>query len=159
MSEFNPRIPYILKTLESLYPDAVPERGGVVVTMGAAEVEGTTGVIAQVFTLITGAAANNGFHGIGGQYARHNLLRYGGGDRSSIASFRRADTGDTVHLSMDLSSIPPAPQLRELMVRALAADATSEERAAFGSVWQDRVRRLLLEHPDDPAVIRVERRA
>ncbi|HEY1036333.1 MAG TPA: hypothetical protein VGE09_15260, partial [Pseudoxanthomonas sp.] len=38
------------------------------------------------FTLITGAAANNGFHGIGGQYARHNLLRYGGGDRSSIAS-------------------------------------------------------------------------
>lgn len=145
--------------LRALYPDAVPERGGVVVTMGAAEVEGTTGVIAQVFTLITGAAANNGFHGIGGQYVRHNLLRYGGGDRSSIASFRRADTGDTVHLSMDLSSIPPAPQLRELMVRALAADATSEERAAFGSVWQDRVRRLLLEHPDDPAVIRVERRA
>ena len=143
--------------LRALYPDAVPERGGVVVTMGAAEVEGTTGVIAQVFTLITGAAANNGFHGIGGQYARHNLLRYGG-DRSSIASFRRADTGDTVHLSMDLSSVPPAPQLRELMVRALAADATSEERAAFGSVWQDRVRRLLLEHADDPNVIRVERR-
>ena len=25
MSEFNPQIPYILKTLESLYPDAVPE--------------------------------------------------------------------------------------------------------------------------------------
>ena len=25
MSEFNPHIPYILKTLESLYPDAVPE--------------------------------------------------------------------------------------------------------------------------------------
>ncbi len=144
--------------LRALYPDAVPERGGVVVTMGAAEVEGTTGVIAQVFTLITGAAANNGFHGIGGQHARHNLLRYGGGDRSCIASFRHADTGDTVHLSMDLSSIPPAPQLRELMVRALAADATSEERAAFGSVWQDRVRRLLLEHADDPNVIRVERR-
>ena len=44
------------------------------------------------------------------------------------------------------------------MVRALAADATGEERAAFGSVWQDRVRRLLLEHADDPNVIRVERR-
>ena len=41
---------------------------------------------------------------------------------------------------------------------ALAADATGEERAAFGSVWQDRVRRLLLEHADDPNVIRVERR-
>lgn len=144
--------------LRALYSDAVPERGGVVVTMGAAEVEGTTGVIAQVFTLVTGAAANNGFHGLGGQHARHNLLRYGSGDRSCIASFRRADSGDTVYLSMDLSSIPPAPQLRELMVRALAADATGEERAAFGSVWQDRVRRLLLEHADDPNVIRVERR-
>ena len=144
--------------LRTLYPDTLPERGGVVVTMGAAEVEGTTGVIAQVFTLVTGAAANNGFHGIGGQHARHNLLRYGGGDRNSIASFRRADNGDSVHLSLDLSAIPPAPQLRELMVRALAADATGEERAAFGSVWQDRVRRLLLEHADDPNVIRVERR-
>ena len=144
--------------LRALYPDTLPERGGVVVTMGAAEVEGTTGVIAQVFTLVTGAAANNGFHGIGGQQARHNLLRYVGGDRNSIASFRRADNGDSVHLSLDLSAIPPAPQLRELMVRALAADATGEERAAFGSVWQDRVRRLLLEHADDPNVIRVERR-
>lgn len=144
--------------LRALYPDVVPERGGVAVTMGAAEVEGTTGVIAQVFTLLTGAAANNGFHGLGGQYARHNLLRYGGGDRSCIASFRRTDSGDTVHLSMDLSSIPPAPQLRELMVRALAQDASSEVRAAFGSVWQDRVRRLLLEHGEDPNVIRVERR-
>lgn len=144
--------------LRTLYPDTLPERGGVVVTMGAAEVEGTTGVIAQVFTLVTGAAANNGFHGIGGQHARHNLLRYGGGDRNSIAGFRRADNGDSVHLSLDLSAIPPAPQLRELMVRALAADATGEERAAFGSVWQDRVRRLLLEHADDPNVIRVERR-
>ena len=144
--------------LRALYPDTLPERGGVVVTMGAAEVEGTTGVIAQVFTLVTGAAANNGFHGIGGQHARHNLLRYAGGDRNSIAGCRRADNGDSVHLSLDLSAIPPAPQLRELMVRALAADATGEERAAFGSVWQDRVRRLLLEHADDPNVIRVERR-
>ena len=144
--------------LRALYPDALPERGGVVVTMAAAEVEGTTGVIAQVFTLLTGAAANNGFHGIAGQHARHNLLRYGGGDRSCIANFRRADNGDCVYLSMDLSNIPPAPQLRELMVRALAADASSEERVAFGSVWQERVRQLLLEHADNPNVIRVERR-
>lgn len=66
----------------ALYPDAVPERGSVVVTMSLAEEEGTTGVIAQVFTLLTGAAANNGFHGIGGRYARHDLLRYGSGDSS-----------------------------------------------------------------------------
>ncbi|MFN3311385.1 MAG: hypothetical protein ACK40R_06730, partial [Thermomonas sp.] len=49
--------------LRQLYPEALPERGGIQVTMSAAEVEGSTGVIAQVFTLITGAAANNGFSG------------------------------------------------------------------------------------------------
>lgn len=141
--------------LRALYPDTLPERGGVQVTMAAAETEGTTGVIAQVFTLLTGAAADNGFHGIGGQYGRRGLLHYGGGFRA-IAEFRRIDCGTSVQLSMDLSSVSPEPKLRALMARALAADASDEERAAFGSVWQDRVRRLLLEHADDPAVIRVE---
>lgn len=142
--------------LRALYPDTLPVRGGVQVTMAAAETEGTTGVIAQVFTLLTGAAADNGFHGIGGQYGRRGLLHYGGGF-SAIAEFRRIDCGASVQLSMDLSSVPPAPQQRALMARALATDASAEERAAFGSAWQDRVRRLLLEHADDPAVIRVER--
>ena len=144
--------------LRALYPDAVPERGAVVVTMSTAEEEGTTGVIAQVFTLLTGAAANNGFHGIGGRHARHNLLRYGSGDLSCIAGFCRSDTGDTVHVSIDLSSVSPAPQMRVLMGRALAADATDEERAAFAGVWQNRVRKLLLEHAEDARVIKVMRR-
>ena len=43
-------------------------------------------------------------------------------------------------------------------VYGLAADASSEERAAFASAWQDRVRQLLLEHADDPALVRAERR-
>lgn len=144
--------------LRALYPDAVPERGSVVVTMSMAEEEGTTGVIAQVFTLLTGAAGNNGFHGIGGHHARHGLLRYGSNDLSCIADFCRSDTGDTVYVSMDLSSVSPAPQMRMLMGRALAADATDAERAAFASVWQDRVRKLLLQHAEDARVIKVVRR-
>ena len=144
--------------LRALYPDAVPERGSVVVTMSMAEEEGTTGVIAQVFTLLTGAAGNNGFHGIGGHHARHGLLRYGSNDLSCIAGFCRSDTGDTVYVSMDLSSVSPAPQMRMLMGRALAADATDAERAAFASVWQDRVRKLLLQHAEDARVIKVVRR-
>lgn len=144
--------------LRALYPDAVPERGSVVVTMSMAEEEGTTGVIAQVFTLLTGAAGNNGFHGIGGHHARHGLLRYGSNDLSCIAGFCRSDTGDTVYVSMDLSSVSPAPQMRMLMGRALTADATDAERAAFASVWQDRVRKLLLQHAEDARVIKVVRR-
>lgn len=144
--------------LRALYGDAVPERGGIAVLMSSEESEGTTGVIAQVFTLLTGAAANNGFHGIGGRFGRNGLLRYGSSDHACIAQFTRMDTGATVAVSMDLSSIPPAPQMRILMGQAMDPEASPEIRAAFGSVWQDRVRRLLLEHADDPGVIQVQPR-
>ncbi|MCL4776775.1 MAG: hypothetical protein KJ054_04640 [Gammaproteobacteria bacterium] len=144
--------------LRALYGSATAVRGAVSVTMNGPEAEGTTGVIAQVFTLITGAAADNGFHGIGGRFVRQGLLGYDGDDPQSIASFRRNDSGDTVHLSLDLSSVPPASQMRHLMGRAMSADATPEERREFGAVWQERVRLLLLEHADDANVIRVERR-
>lgn len=149
----------IRAALRLLYPDEVPERGGIQVTMSAAEVEGATGVIAQVVTLITGAAANNGFPGLAGRHARHGLLRYGGGDLRALAAFRRIDSGDTVHVGLNLAAVPPAAHLRSLMERALAGDASAEERAAFASAWQDRVRQLLLEHADDPALVRAERRA
>ena len=62
--------------LRALYPDQPAERGGICVRMPAAEDEGVTGVTAQVLTLITGAAASNGFHGIGGRFVRQSLLSY-----------------------------------------------------------------------------------
>ncbi len=142
--------------LRALYPDGPAERGGVRVTMSSAETDGTTGVIAQVFTLLTGAAADNGFHGIGGRFIRSGLLRYGGGNSGCIAEFRRVDSGAGVRLALDFTNVPPSPQMRMLMGQAMAPDASAEIRRAFGEVWQDRVRRLLLEHADDPAVILVE---
>lgn len=145
--------------LRMLYPDGPAERGDIAVRMHAAEDEGTTGVIAQVFTLLTGATANNGFQGIGGHFTRRGLLTYGDGDGSAIASLRRTDTGATVDVAMDLSSIPPVPQMRTQMLQAMAPGASAEVRKAFGEAWQERVRRLLLEHADDPAVILVRRRA
>lgn len=138
-----------------LYPDGLAERGGVRVTMQAGEDEGTTGVIAQVFTLVTGAAANNGFHGIGSRFTRHGLLSYGDASVRGIARVSRIDTGASVEVSMDLSSIPPVPQMRRLMMQAMDENAAPDVRAAFGAAWQDRVRRLLLEHADDRAVILV----
>lgn len=143
--------------LRTLYPDSLPERGAVAVTMHAAESEGTTGVIAQVFTLLTGAAASNGFHGIGGRFTRSGLLHYGGDGAPAIARFRRVDGGASVQVSLDLASVPASPQLRTLMVQAMAPAASTEQRRAFAQAWQDRVRRLLLDHADDAAVIRVER--
>ncbi len=140
--------------LRALFPDGLAERGGVQVSMSSAETDGTTGVIAQVFTLLTGAAAENGFHGIGGRFVRSGLLHYGGGF-DAIAEFRRVDTGAGVRLALDFTNVPSSPQMRMLMGQAMAPDASAEVRKAFGEAWQDRVRRLLLGHANDPAVILV----
>lgn len=143
--------------LRTLYPDQPAERGGVSVQMGAPEHEGSTGVIAQVLTLVTGAAAANGFHGIGGRFARQGLLSYAVGGTG--VRFARRDTGAAVRVELDLARVPPARDLRERMAEALASGASLEQQQAFGERWQDRVRRLLLEHADDPQVVRLERLA
>lgn len=140
--------------LRALYGAQLPERGGVRVDMVEAEDAGTTGVIAQVFTLVSGAAAGNGFQGIGGRFSRYDLLRHGVGG-TGIARFIRVDTGAAVEVAMDLSGVPADVPLRPLLQAALAEEASAEVRAAFARVWQGRVRRLLLEHADDPAVIQV----
>ncbi|KZC42751.1 MULTISPECIES: FmdE family protein [Rhodanobacter] len=143
--------------LRALYPDETAERGGVAVHMPAAEGDGVTGVIAQVLTLVTGAAAGNGFHGIGGRFVRQSLLGYATTPGAAAVQFRRRDNGATVAVELDLSTVPAAPNLRELMVGALQPGAGAEQRAAFAQAWQGRVQRLLLEHADDPQVLRLTR--
>jgi hypothetical protein len=141
--------------MRTLYPDQPAERGGICVRMPAAEDEGVTGVTAQVLTLITGAAASNGFHGIGERFVRQSLLSYAAVRGASAVQFHRRDNGDAVSVELDLSRVPPAPQLRELMGAALDPAATPAQLEAFGDAWQDRVRRLLLEHADDAQVLRL----
>lgn len=70
---------------------------------------------------------------------------------------RRNDTGDTVEVQYDPRTVAADPQQMPLMGAVLngLADATRTRR--FGELWQDRVRRLLLDHADDPAVVRVRR--
>lgn len=143
--------------LRALNPDETAERGGVAVHMPAAEGDGVTGVIAQVLTLVTGAAAGNGFHGIGGRFVRQSLLGYATTPGAAAVQFRRRDNGATVAVELDLSTVPAAPNLRELMVGALQPGAGAEQRAAFAQAWQGRVQRLLLEHADDPQVLRLTR--
>ena len=143
--------------LRALYPDEPAERGGIAVRMPAAEDEGVTGVIAQVLTLITGAAAGNGFHGIGGRFVRQSLLGFSAASGATAVQFSRRDNGTAVAVELDLATVPSAPNLHELMVGALQPDATAEQRAAFAQAWQGRVQRLLLDHADDPQVLRLTR--
>ena len=143
--------------LRALYPDELPERGGIAVRMPEPEWEGTSGVTAQVLTLITGAAADNGFKGIGGRFARDGLLEFapGSGREGTAVRFRRLDTGAVVAVELDAKTIPVEPAQQVRLAAILRDCADEPQRAAFAASWQERVRRLLLEHADDPAVIRV----
>lgn len=140
--------------LKALYPDALPERGGVSVYLPEAEDAGVTGVIGQVLTLVTGAAEANGFKGLGGQYARNALLHYA---TEGVAGMRlkRNDTGATVEVHLDTRTVPADPAQSALLGAIVYGEADDTQRREFGRLWQDRVRRLLLDHADDSAVVRV----
>ena len=140
--------------LRHLYPDGLPERGGICVYLNEAEEAGATGVIGQVLTLVTGAAADNGFKGLGGRHARNRLLHYAQGDVSGIR-FRRNDTGRTIEVEIDTGPVPADPMQRLLIRLVLAGQADDAQRREFGRLWQDRVRRMLIGHADDPAVVKV----
>ncbi|HTN34491.1 MAG TPA: hypothetical protein VL091_10850 [Marinobacter sp.] len=140
--------------LKRLYGDETPERGNISVYFDDAEDSGVTGVIAQVLTLITGAAAANGFKGLAGRHARNNLLHYASKGVRGIR-LRRNDTFKEVEVTFDTSSVPSDPAQQSLIPLVLGGQATPEQELEFGRLWQDRVRRLLLEHANDPNVVQV----
>ncbi|MEO8810755.1 MAG: hypothetical protein ABI386_10975 [Rhodanobacter sp.] len=143
--------------LRALYPDVPAERGGITVQMAGPENEGVNGVIAQVLTLITGAAADNGFHGIGGHFVRQSLLGFATQADGGPTRLSRRDTGASVAVELDMTAIPAPANLRLLLGAALDPAASARQRSDFARAWQERVRRLLLEHADDPAVVKLTR--
>lgn len=144
--------------LAALYPDELPARGGVGVQLPAPMNQGTTGVIAQVLTLLTGAAADNGFKGLAGRFARDNLMACAAVDTVTDAVvFQRLDNNTGVTVELDTSTVPADAALPRLLGRAVQGTASEEQLAVFRHAWQARVRRLLLEHADDPDVIKVTR--
>lgn len=141
--------------LLALFPDELPQRGSVAVHMPAPENSGTMGVVAQVLTLLTGAAADNGFKGLGGRFARNGLLEFASVESGSAIVFQRTDTQAKVSVDLDFASVPPDPAMRPLLTAIMQDRADAEQRKTFGAAWQDRVRRLLTEHANDAQVIRV----
>jgi hypothetical protein len=144
--------------LKALYPDTLAERGGISVHMPSPETEGTTGVIAQVLTLITGAAAQGGFKGIGGsRFARNGLLSFAaqGVEHDGAIRFERIDTGAAVLVTFDFNRVPADESQRERMQAVIHNRETHEQQLEFARLWQERVRRILLEHADDPTLISV----
>lgn len=128
--------------LKALYGEALPQRGEIKVLFKEDVQSGTTGVVANVFSLVTGATSDWGFKGLNGAYDRRFLMFFNV-DIPLHVRLQRIDTGITVDIAYNPSSILPDPQLPALMQKVLADIANTEEKELFGLLWQTRVRKIL----------------
>lgn len=136
------------RALAALYGEAIPERGAVTVAFGEHQDAGVTGVIASVATLLTGAAGSGGFKGLAGRFARRDLLAFAVAGVDEIR-FTRRDSGRSVDIALDLSPVGGDPRMSALLSGLLAGSARGDDARLFGELWQERVRRILIDHRDD----------
>jgi len=74
-------------------------------------------------------AADNGFHGLGGNYARNGLLSFA--TEGEAFRFQRSGNGRQAALSYDPASIPPDPAMMPLMQQVLQGSTDGGIRQRF----------------------------
>lgn len=148
----------VVKGLSALYGSNIPDRGGIEVLMRDGRDEGTTGVIANVAMLLTGAAPETGFAGVGPMrlFGRRDLLAFGSGDERGEMLLRRRDTGAAVAVSYNPSIAPWPAEMQTLMPLAVSGRADDAQLKRFGEIWQERVEAVLTKLADDPRLVVVE---
>jgi len=140
--------------LKQLYGDETPIRGDIKVTFRGNLDFRVNGPISHVVLLITGAAGESGFHGLGGQrkFSRYNLLTFDSENEpeGAVCSvlFERIDTGKKVEVTYDNEMLPWDDRLDELMPSTVRGTANVEQLTLFGQLWQERVRVVLQEPPE-----------
>ena len=124
--------------LDHLHGQETPLRGNIRVEMRDAVDSEVTGVIGNVIGLITGAAGNGGFKGIGGRFKRNGLMAYGV-EQTPTVRFTRLDTGQSIGADFDATVVPPDQAQGPLMQALMSGEASSDDMNRFGDVWQQRV--------------------
>lgn len=138
--------------LARLWPEGAPLRGAIHVYFPDDEEDGTTGVMAAVASLVTGARGFDGFKGIAGRFDRRGLLHFAASVPGALG-LKRVDTGAAVALRFDAMVVPSEPEMRSLLQRWADGTAEPGEEERLGALWQDRVRRILVDHADDSALV------
>lgn len=149
----------VIKGLQALYGTEMPERGNIEVLMSKDRDAGTTGVIASIATLLTGAATEMGFAGVGIAkcFMRRNLLTFDNTQVEGTLALRRKDNGKTVVLTLNLDEVVPwTEEMKALMPKAFNGTAKAEEMVDFGEKWQERVRKILIDFANDERLILVQ---
>lgn len=138
-------------SLGRLYPNGLPERGGIRVEFQEGARTGSTGVVAAVVQLLTGAAGSTGFKGLSGRFNRAGLIRFSPELLLSLR-FTRIDSGEAIDAAADLSIVPADPTIEPLLSKCVQGLGSVEDKRRLGELWQGRVKALLLDYASDPAV-------
>ncbi len=138
--------------LNALFGEDVPKRGQIFISFKEHENEGVAGVIANVYTQITGATKTSGFKGIAGNFVRHSLMDFGA-NISSDVKMTRLDTNKSVEVVYNPNLVPGSPKQMELMQKIIQNRATYDEKIEFGQLWQQRVEDIFL-HQDKCFIVK-----
>ena len=141
-----------LKALDALYPDSPAVRGEIKVEFKEDMEDGVAGVIGNVISNITGATDKSGFKGLNGNFARHSLMKFNS-DINSSARFTRTDTGKSVDVFYNPGIAPAHAKMHELMGLVITGNANKEQIKEFGKLWQERVKRILIDNFNNKEMI------
>ena len=154
------------KALEKLYPDEIPVRGELSITVYGEPDEGVYGVMGQVFSFLTGAAPTDGFRGLGYKFKRKDLLKFNSEkiDPDAMSfEFRRLDNDKAVLVNFYPRQVPfPEKQgkrLGELLEKVIWEASKDEERKEFQKLWMEKVKTMLLDRKEIDRWLQLEERA
>ena len=139
-----------LRVMDELYGEQTPQRGDIRIEVSGSATTDSTGPFTQILTLLTGAAAENGFQGLNGKYVRQGLLGFTNAEAVGpiSATFHRISTNTQVKLSYNPSAIPADPNMMEPMGAMLSGTADTETRQQFRELWRTRVERIVADRGD-----------
>lgn len=134
------------KALEALYGDEIPVRGEINVKVLGSVEHGANGPISQVISLITGAAPETGFAGLGEKFVRKNKLVFDEkNEEANTFVFTRNDNNKSVKITYHPERLPQKEEISALFTKCIVGTATEKQKEKFKELWQERVRIVLFE--------------
>ncbi len=134
------------KALKALYGNEIPVRGEISVRVLGSVDNGANGPISQVISLITGAAPQTGFAGLGQRFARKDKLIFDEKNEEPNAfTFTRDNTKKSVKVVYHPELLPQDENMPALFTKCIVGTASKKQKEEFQEKWQKRVKAVLFE--------------
>jgi len=134
------------KALKTLYGNETPVRGEISVRVLGSVNNGANGPMSQVISLITGAAPETGFAGLGEKFVRKNKLVFDEkNEEPNTFIFTRDDNKKSVKVTYHPENIPQKGDMSGLFTKCIVGTATKKQQEEFITIWQARVKTVLFE--------------